>query len=166
MACRPSLLLRRNVHFLPHVHQDWREYSETLVLPVHVPDTRVVHLELVHSMDRDDFIPCFKRLKKLRRNVVQLRCDRGTNFVHSEKELRESLEQWNQHQTGREQIQQICKWKKKMKSIMETQMVKAILQTLLTEVEQALNGCALTAEEIVSVSSIITSKREMAKSST
>ena len=48
---------------------------------------------------------------------------------------------------------------------METQMVKAILQTLLTEVEQVLNGCALTAEVIVSVSSIITSKREMAKSS-
>ena len=46
-------------------------------------------------------------------------------------------------------------------------MVKAILQTLLTEVEQVLNGCALTAEVIVSgVSSIITSKREMAKSST
>ena len=29
-------------------------------------------------------------------------------------------------------------------------MVKAILQTLLTEVEQVLNGCALTAEVIVS----------------
>ena len=86
--------------------------------------------------------------------------------MRGEKELRESLEQWNQHQTEREQIQRICKWEKKMKSIMETQMVKAILQTLLTEAEQVLNGCALTAEVIVSVSSIITSKREMAKSST
>ena len=63
MACRPSLLLRRNIHFLPLLHQDWREHSETLVLPVQVPDTRVVHLELVHSMDIDDFIPCFKRFK-------------------------------------------------------------------------------------------------------
>ena len=36
-------------------------------------------------------------------------------------------------------------------------MVKAILQTLLTELEQeVLNGCALTTEVIVSVSSIIT----------
>ena len=73
MAYRPSLLLLRNVHFLPLVHQDWREYSKTLVLPVHVPDTRVVHLELVHSMDIDDFITCFKRFKNLRRKVVQLR---------------------------------------------------------------------------------------------
>ena len=88
MACRPSLLLLRNVHFLPLVHQDWRQYSETLVLPVHVPDTRVVHFELVHSMDIDDFISCFKRFKNLRRKVVQLRCDGGTNFVGGEKELR------------------------------------------------------------------------------
>ena len=108
MAYRPSLLLLRNVHFLPLVHQDWRKYSETLVLPVHVPDTRVVHLELVHSMDIDDFITCFKRFKNIRRKVVQLRCDRGTNFVGGENELSES------------------KWKKKMKSIMGTQMVKAI----------------------------------------
>ena len=126
MAYRPSLLLLRNVHFLPLVHQDWREYSETLMLLVHVPDTRVVHLELVHSMDIDDFITCFKRFKNLRRKVVQLRCDRGTNFVGGENGLSESLEQWNKHQTEREQLQQGCKWKKKMKSIMGTQMVKAI----------------------------------------
>ena len=112
--------------FLPLVHQDRREYSETLVLPVHVPDTRVVHLELVHSMDIDDFITCFKRFKNVRRKVVQLRCDRGTNFVGGENELSESLEQWNKHQTECEQLQRGCKWKKKMKSIMGTQMVKAI----------------------------------------
>ena len=88
IACRPSLSLLRNVHFLPLVHQDWRENSETLVLPVHLPDTRVVHFELVHSMDIDDFIMCFRRFKNLLRKVVQLRCDSGTNFVGGEKELR------------------------------------------------------------------------------
>ena len=59
-------------------------------------------------MGIDDFM-CFRRFKNRRGKVVQLSYDRGTNFVGGERELKESLEQWNQHQIEREQLQEGCK---------------------------------------------------------
>lgn len=74
------------------------------------PNTSAIHLELVHSVDIDDFIMCFKRFINRCGKVVQLRCDRGLNFVGGKRELRESLEKWNQHKIEREQFQRGCKW--------------------------------------------------------
>ena len=82
--------------------------------------------------------------------------DRGTNFVGGERELRESLEKWKQHQIEHKQLQvgykingvfsHLLPQAIVLKSIMGTQMVtEAFLHTLLTEVEQVLIGCALTA---------------------
>ena len=48
---------------------------------------------------------CFRRFINLCGKVVQLRCDRGTNFVGGERELRESPKQWNQHDIECEQLQ-------------------------------------------------------------
>ena len=49
------------------------EYTEKLVLPVHDPEHKsAVHIELVHSLDIDDFIMCFRRLINRRGKVVQL----------------------------------------------------------------------------------------------
>ncbi|KAK4307376.1 hypothetical protein Pmani_020895 [Petrolisthes manimaculis] len=42
---------------------------------------RAIHLEIADSMSTDSFINALRRL----------RCDRGTNFVGAERELRESL---------------------------------------------------------------------------
>ena len=129
--------------------------------------TRSVHLELVHSMDTNDFIMCLRRFMNRRGEVTELRCDRGSNFVGGERELRESIEQWNQQQIVQELLQRGCKWvfqpptassmsgiwermvrsaKTVLKSILGAQVVtEAVLQTLLTEVERVLNGRALTA---------------------
>jgi len=73
-------------------------------------NTRSVHLELVNSLDTDDFILCLRRFVNRRGEVIQLRCDRGTNFVGAERELREGLQQWNQDQIERELAQRGCKW--------------------------------------------------------
>ena len=47
-----------------------------------IPNTRAVHLELVHSLDIDDFIMCFRRFINRRGKVVQLiiRSDKRYQF--------------------------------------------------------------------------------------
>ena len=53
-------------------------------------------------MDTDDFIICLRRFKNRRGDVLELRCDRGSNFVGAERELRESIEKWNGQKIERE----------------------------------------------------------------
>lgn len=129
-------------------------------------NTRSVHLELVNSLDADDFILCLRRFINRRGEVTQIRCDRGTNFVGAERELRESLEEWNR-QIERELVQRGCRWifqpptASSMSGVWERMVRSAknvlkatigqrtltdpALQTLLTEIERILNGRALTA---------------------
>ena len=47
-------------------------------------NTRAVHLELVQSMNTDDFLMCLRRFINHRGEVSELRCDRGSNFVRAE----------------------------------------------------------------------------------
>ena len=129
--------------------------------------TRSVHLEVFNSMDTDEFIMCLRRFINRRGDVKELRCDNGSNFVGSQRELKKSLREWNQGQIERELIQRGCKWifqpptassmsdvwehmvrssKTVLKSILGAQPVTdGVLGTLLTEVERILNGRALTA---------------------
>ena len=129
--------------------------------------TRSVHLEVFNSMDTDEFIMCLRRFINRRGDVKELRCDNGSNFVGSERELKKSLQEWNQGQIERELIQRGCKWifqpptassmsgvwermvrsaKTVLKSILGAQTVTdVVLRTLVTEVERILNGRALTA---------------------
>ena len=67
--------------------------------------TRCVHLELVNSVETDDFIMCLRRFINRRGDVKELRCDNGSNFVGGERELRKSLQEWNHAQIEQELIQ-------------------------------------------------------------
>ena len=110
---------------------------------------------------------CLRRFINRRGEVTGIRCDRGSNFVGAERELRKGLEEWNQQQVDSELLQRGCKWifqpptassmsgvwerlvrsaKTVLKAILGTQVVtEPVLQTLLTEVERVLNGRAPTA---------------------
>ena len=118
--------------------------------------TCCVHLEVVSSMDTDDFVMCLRRFINRRGEVKEIRGDNGSNFVGAQRELKES-----------ELIQRGCKWifqpptassmsgvwerlvrsaKTVLKAILGARVVTdVVLQTLLTEVERVLNGRALTA---------------------
>ena len=118
-------------------------------------------------MDTDEFIMCLRRFINRRGDVKELRCDNGFNFVGYERELKKSLQEWNQGQIGSELIQRGSKWmfqpptassmssmwermvrsaKTVLKSILRMQTVSdVVLRTFLTEVERILNGKALTA---------------------
>ena len=49
-------------------------------------NTRAVHLELLQSMGKDDFIMCLREFINRRGEVTEIRCDRGSNFVGAERE--------------------------------------------------------------------------------
>lgn len=128
--------------------------------------TRCVHLKVVNSMDTDDFIMCLSFINR-RGEVKEIRCNNGSNFVGVQRELKESLDEWNQGRIESELIQHGWKWifqpptassmsgvwerlvrsaKTVLKSILGGHVVTdMVLQTLLTEIERVLNGIALTA---------------------
>lgn len=57
---------------------------------------RAVHVETVNSLETDSFLNCLRRFLSIRGPIRQLRCDRGTNFVGAENELREAISKMNQ----------------------------------------------------------------------
>ena len=57
---------------------------------------RAVHIEVVHSLDTLGFINALQRFVSLRVCPTTILSDNGTKFRAGEKELRESLSEWNQ----------------------------------------------------------------------
>ena len=128
--------------------------------------TRSIHLELVNSLETDDFM-CLRRFMNRRGEVSELRCDNGSNFVGAERELKNSINIWNEDRITRELAERGCKYvfqpptassmsgvwerlvrsvKRVLKSAIGSYLVTdVVLQTLLTEVERILNGRALSA---------------------
>ena len=57
--------------------------------------SRAVHLEVAHSLDTDSCINAFRRFISRRGQVQEVRSDNGTNFVATERELKQALKEWN-----------------------------------------------------------------------
>ena len=57
---------------------------------------RAVHIEVVHSLDTDSFIKVLRRFINTRGCPKTIYSYNGTNFHAGERELRESLNDWNQ----------------------------------------------------------------------
>ena len=57
---------------------------------------RAVHIEVVHSLDTDGFVNVLTRFINLRGKPTTIYSDNGTNVRAGEKEIRESLADWNQ----------------------------------------------------------------------
>ncbi|XP_071088902.1 uncharacterized protein [Haliotis cracherodii] len=72
--------------------------------------TRAVHIEVAYSLDTDSCINALRRFMARRGQVKVIRSDNGTNFVGSERELREELENWNKCQIHQEMLQRNVEW--------------------------------------------------------
>ena len=64
------------------------------------PAIRAVRIETAHSLDTDSFIDALRRFIVRRGKPVEIRSDRGTNFQGGERELRETVVEWNQAQVN------------------------------------------------------------------
>ena len=63
-----------------------------------------------HSLDTDSFLLALRPFIARRGQVQELRSDNGTNFTSGERELRESIQEWNHDKIHEEMLQRNIKW--------------------------------------------------------
>lgn len=69
-----------------------------------------IHIEVAESLTTDSFINALRRFMSRRGQVQSIRCDRGTNFVGAERELREAMKAWNQAAISETLLQKNIDW--------------------------------------------------------
>ena len=128
--------------------------------------TRAVHLEVANSLDTDSFIMALRRFIARRGQPDSMYSDNGTNFVGGERELRQSLQEFDQARIVDELSREHTKWtflppsashmggvwerlvgcvKRALRVVLGTQCVTdEVLHTALLEVEAMVNGRPLT----------------------
>ena len=57
---------------------------------------RAIHIEVVQNLEADSFINALRRFIARRGKPVEMRSDNGTNFKGGNRELIESMREWNQ----------------------------------------------------------------------
>ena len=127
---------------------------------------RAVHLEISHSLDTDSFILALRRFIARRGQVKEIRSDNGTNFKGAEKELHDTIADWNQAKIHDVLLQRGIKWffnppaashhggvwerlirstRKILGVLVKEQILDdESLQTLMCEAECIINGRPLT----------------------
>lgn len=71
---------------------------------------RAVHLELSSDLSTDAFILALRRFMARRGQPKLIRSDNGTNFVGAVRELKDSIDIWNQNQINNFLLQRDIKW--------------------------------------------------------
>jgi hypothetical protein len=128
--------------------------------------TRAVHLQVTDSLDQDAFLMAFDCFALRRGFPSTCYSDNGTNLVAGEREIRESLEHWNQQLIGSTLAAKNIQWvfnppaaphfggvwermvqsaKRALRAILNGRMVTdKILETAMVEVENLINSRPLT----------------------
>ena len=128
--------------------------------------TRAVHIEIAHSLDTDSMINALRRFISVRGYPEQIRSDQGSNFIKADKELKEAIEEWNQHKINNFCRQKQIEWifnppsashmggawermirsvRQILKAILKEQLVSdEVLSTVMSEAVNILNSRPLT----------------------
>ena len=69
---------------------------------------RVIHLEIAFSLTTDSFINALCRFIAIRGPVRELRCDKGTNFIGAERELREAVSELDENRLKQFLLKENC----------------------------------------------------------
>ena len=72
--------------------------------------TRAVHIEIAHSLNTDSMINALRRFISVRNYLAQIRSDQRINFTKADKELKEAIEECNQHKINNFRRQKNIKW--------------------------------------------------------
>ena len=128
--------------------------------------TRAVYLEVTPSLEADDFIRILRQFISRRGPPKEIWSDRGTNFIGANRELKESITEWNEEKSGQQLQQKGIKWvlqppasphmsgvwerlvqttKKHLKNVVGDGLLNDLeLRTLLAEIESTVNKCPIT----------------------
>ena len=127
---------------------------------------RAIHIEVANTLNTDSMINALRRFICLRGCPEQIRSDCGTNFTKADKELKETIEEWNQHRIDGFCAQRGIQWifnppgashmggtwermirsvRQILKVLLKEQVVcDEVLHTVLTEATNILNSRPLT----------------------
>ena len=72
--------------------------------------TCAVYLEVTPSLEADDFIMILRQFISRRGPPKEIWSDRGTNFIGANRELKESIAEWNEEKIERQLLQKGIKW--------------------------------------------------------
>lgn len=72
--------------------------------------SRAVHIEIAHSLSTDSFLSAFQRFTSRRGTPQKVFSDNGTNLVGGERELKRSIQEWNQSKLNRYMTQKEIDW--------------------------------------------------------
>ena len=128
--------------------------------------TRAVHLEVARSLETDSFINALRKFVARRGPPSDIYSDNGSNFVGADRELKQSLQEWNQSQIADFLSQKEIQWhfnpraaphfggiwerlvqscKKALKVVLHGQVVTdEVLETAFAETEALVNTRPLT----------------------
>jgi hypothetical protein len=70
--------------------------------------SRAVHLEVLEDLSTDSFICGLRRFIAIRGNVKLIRCDRGTNFIGADRELRQAFKEMDKIKVNEQMLQRGC----------------------------------------------------------
>ena len=72
--------------------------------------SRAVHIEVADSLETDSFINALRRFICRRGSVREIRCDRGTNFIGAEAELKKAIEKMDDQEIKAELLKESIDW--------------------------------------------------------
>ena len=132
--------------------------------------SRAVHIEVADSLETDSFINALRRFICRRGSVREIRCDRGTNFIGAEAELKKAIEEMDDQEIKAELLKENIDWIKNpacasnfggvwerqirsIRSVMNglirehgSRLDEESLKTFLCEAEYTINNRPLTVE--------------------
>ena len=73
--------------------------------------SRAMHLEVAFSLSTESFISAFRRFISRRGQPLVVYSDNGTNFIGAERELKDSIKDWNEKQVQDWLLQRDIRWK-------------------------------------------------------
>ena len=134
--------------------------------------SRAVHIEVADSLETDSFINALRRFICRRGSVREIRCDRGTNFIGAEAELKKAIEEMDDQEIKAELLKENIDWIKNpacasnfggvwerqirsIRSVMNglirehgSRLDEESLRTFLCEAEYTINNRPLTVETL------------------
>ena len=79
--------------------------------------SRAVHIEVADSFETDSFIQALRRFICRRGPVREIRCDRGTNFIGAEAELKKAIDEIDDQKVKAEPLKAKIDWIKNPASV-------------------------------------------------
>ncbi|KAL8598023.1 hypothetical protein ACOMHN_011448 [Nucella lapillus] len=121
--------------------------------------SRAVHLEVLEDLSTDAFICGLRRFIAIRGNVKLIRCDRGTNFVGADKELRQDFREMDKIKVTKEMLQRTCVFSFNPPSASH---FGGVWERLIRTVRQVLSGLLCNHSEKLSTVTLATLLHEVA----